>query len=239
MTLYPATFTAAANGSLRWLVKEDTMAMPTGVALDGQGRILVGMNVQKDDRGVWALARLKSDGEFDETFGERGIWMSVLDPNAANEQTFSTVVDAAGRTVLGGYAEDTSGLRRLAVARVDQGGKSDPTFGPDGKGFVILDGYGANVTYRYGPRAAVFQDRIAITGSLNGAKDNVKCFGVAVMDESGKRVTTIEPRLFPGSKGNDQPWGIAFDKNGRLLVGGASQGISSKWRFAVSRFLVK
>jgi len=231
-------FSAAANGSLRWLVNEGTSASPTGVAIDEQDRYLVGMNIFPNGRPVWAVARLKSDGEIDETFGEQGLWSGNLDPEAANERTFSTVLDLSGRIVLGGYSEDATGLRRLAVARITAQGQSDPTFGPSGKGHVILDGYGANVTYLYGPRAAVSKDRIAIAGSLNGVKDNTKCFGLAVMDETGASVAKIQPRLFPGSQGADQPWGIAFDRESRILVGGMSP-IPNKSRFAVARYVIK
>jgi uncharacterized delta-60 repeat protein len=232
-------FSAAANGALRWLVTEGTPATATGVAIDAQGRYLVGLNLIRDNRTRWAVARLTSGGEIDETFGERGLWSSVLDPNAAVEMTFSTTVDPAGRTVLGGYSDDGSGIRRLTVARLTPAGKLDTTFGPGGQGHVSLAGYGADVTYRYGPRAAVSKNRIAIAGSVNGAKPGVKCFGVAVFDERGQNVAKIEPRLFPGSKGTDQPWGIAFDGEGRVVVGGASQAVSGKWRFAVARYLVQ
>jgi hypothetical protein len=64
------------------------------------------------------------------------------------------------------------------------------------------------------------------------------CFGLAIMDETGKNVAKIEPRLFPGSKGTDQPWGFTFDSEGRVLVGGGSQAISGQWRFAVARYSV-
>ena len=74
--------------------------------------------------------------------------------------------------------------------------------------------------------------------SLNG-KGDAKCFGLVVLDETGISVAKIEPRLFPGSKGTDQPWGVAFDSEDRVLVGGASQAISGKWRFAVARYKVK
>ena len=100
-----------------------------------------------------ASVTVKNNGEIDTTFGEGGLWNATL-TNGANEMTFSTVVDPAGRIVLGGYSDDGSGLRRLAVARISDRGQLDASFGPDGKGYVILDGYGADVTYRYGPRAA-------------------------------------------------------------------------------------
>src|SRR5262245_13490670 len=231
-------FSASANGALRWLVRDGTPAMATGVAIDAQGRYLVGMNIVKEGRETWGLARLKDNGEIDTAFGEGGLWNATLAENA-NELTFSTVVDTAGRIVLGGYSDDGTGLRCLAAARITERGQLDTSFGPEGKGYVILDGYGANVNYRYGPRAAVSKNFIAVTGSVNGAKGNIKCFGLAVIDESGKNIAKIEPRLFPGSKGTDQPWGVAFDEAGRVVVGGASQAINGKMRFAVSRYLVK
>jgi uncharacterized delta-60 repeat protein len=230
-------FTVAASSSLRRLAGERTPATPTGVAIDEKGRYVVGMNLQ-DGRGMWSVARLTPSGQIDDTFGIGGIWKATLDPSAAEELTFSTSLDPVGRIVLGGYSEEDNGLRRLAVARITDRGQTDTSFGQGGKGRVILDGYGANVTYRYGPRAAVTSDRIAIAGSVNG-KGDTKCFGLAVLDETGISVAKIEPRLFPGSKGTDQPWGVAFDSEGRVLVGGASQAISGKWRFAVSRYEVK
>jgi len=231
-------FSATANGSLRWLIKEGTPAMATSVAIDAQGRFLVGMNLVKE-RWFWSLARLKPDGEIDDSFGDQGLWSKPLDPNAQIEMSFSNAVDAQGRIVMGGYSADGSELRRLAVARLTQSGHLDADFGPDGNGYVIVDGYGANVDYRYGPRAAVGANHIAITGPVNGAKGNIKCFGLAVMDGSGKNIAKIEPRLFPGSKGTDQPWGVAFDSENRVVVGGASQAISSKFRFADARYVLK
>jgi uncharacterized delta-60 repeat protein len=231
-------FTASANGALRWLVQDGTPAMATGVAIDSKGRYLVGLNIMKEGRETCGLARLKDNGEIDTAFGDGGLWNAPL-AESAGELTFSTVIDPAGRVVLGGYSDDGSGLRRLAVVRITDRGQLDTTFGPQGKGHVVLDGYGANVNYRYGPRAAVSKDHIAITGSVNGARGNIKCFGLAVMDESARNIAKIEPRLFPGSKGTDQPWGVAFDGDNRVVVGGASQAISSKWRFAVARYVIQ
>jgi uncharacterized delta-60 repeat protein len=233
-------FSATANGSLRWLIKENTPGTATSVTLDARGRCLVVMNLRIENRYFWSVARLNSEGEIDETFGERGLWKGSLDENSPMEMAYSVVVDAAGRIVLSGYSYDgANGLRRLAVARLTDRGRLDGEFGPDCTGHVILTDYGANVGHRYGPRAAVMKDRIAIAGTVQGAKETVQCFGVAVFDRDGKSVAKIEPRIFPGSKGVDQPWGIAFDPEGRLVVGGASQAVNNKMRFAVARYLVK
>ena len=83
------------------------------VAMDGQGRCLVGMNIAKEGRLRWSLARLKMDGEIDEAFGEKGLWCESLDPDASVEMAFSTSLDSAGRIVMGGYSDDGSGNRRF------------------------------------------------------------------------------------------------------------------------------
>ena len=123
-------FSAAANGSLRWLAKDNTPATPTGVAIDRLGRYLVALNIQRGRRSTWALARLNSDGEIDDTFGDSGLWSAPLDEAATSELTCSVTIDDAGRIVLGGYSEDENRYRRLAVARINDRGQLDPAFAP-------------------------------------------------------------------------------------------------------------
>jgi len=231
-------FSSNANGSLRWLLKEDTSASATCVAMDGLGRYLVGMYATFNGRPTWALARLKIDGEIDETFGERGLWTAKLNAVSPAEQMFSVSLDDRGRIVMGGLSYNDEGLRGLAVARLTDRGELDTSFGQT-PGFVVFDDYGANVSHIYGPRATVFRDRIAICGCITGPNNKGTCFGVAVMDETGKHIAKVDPQPFPGSNGTDQPWGIAFDRENRLLVGGGSMTNGNRWRLAVARYLVK
>jgi uncharacterized delta-60 repeat protein len=232
-------FSANANSWLGGLIKDGASATPSGLAIDREGRYLVALNIRHAPGSTWAVARLKHDGEIDVSFGQGGLWSSALDDAAAKEFVCSVVLDDTGRIVLGGYSDDGSGFRRLAVARLTDSGRPDTEFGSDGKGHVVLDEYGSDFTHRFGPRVALFKDRIAITGSLSGANGNSRCFGVAVMDEHGKSVAKMRPIAFPGSKGNDQPWGIAFDSDGRIVVAGMSQAPTGRWRMAVARYLVK
>jgi uncharacterized delta-60 repeat protein len=232
-------FSANANGSLRWLIKEGTSASATCLAMDAQGRYLVGMNPDTNGRPSWAVARLKSSGEIDESFGERGLWTAKLNGASFAEQIFSVSVDPAGRIVLGGLSYNAEGIRCFAVARLTERGEYDTTFGTEDAGCVILSDYGANVAHNYGPRATVSKDRIAICGCVTGPNNKGTCFGVAVLDESGKHIAKVEPQPFAGSNGTDQPWGIAFDRENRLLVGGGSTTNGNRWRLAVARYLVK
>jgi uncharacterized delta-60 repeat protein len=232
-------FSATANSWLGGLIKDDASATPSAVAIDREGQYLVALNIRHGRGSRWALARLKRNGEIDESFGQGGLWSAALDDAAAKEFVCSIALDPSGGIVLGGYSDDGSGFRRLAVARLTDNGRPDTEFGPDAKGHVVLDDYGSDFTHRFGPRAVVFQDHIAITGSLTGANGNSRCFGVAVMDQHGKSIAKVRPKAFPGSKGNDQPWGIAFDSDGRIIVAGMSQAPTGRWRMAVARYLIK
>ena len=232
------TFSAAANGSLRWLVKDAAPAAVSGVVLDQQGRCVVSLSIQHDRQSIWGVARLKNNGELDDSFGDAGLWSAALDEKAVSEVACSVAVDETGRIVAGGYSQDENDFRRLAIVRLTNAGKSDPTFGAQKNGVVVLADYGATVTHRFGPRLAVAQGKIAITGSLDAASGNSRVFGLAVLNDSGTQIAKAAPKAFPGSKGNDQPWGIAFDPQGRVLIAGTSQAPNGKWRFALARYII-
>jgi hypothetical protein len=96
-----------------------------------------------------------------------------------------------------------------------------------------------DITYRYGPKAAVSKNYIAIGGAIEGEKPKSRYFGLAVIDKRDlKKVATIEPQAFPSGTGMDQPWGVVFDDKERILLGGGSQASNNKMRFAMARYIV-
>src|SRR5204863_3322906 len=128
---------------------------------------VVSLSIQHDRQSIWGVARLKNNGELDDSFGDAGLWSAALDEKAVSEVACSVAVDETGRIVAGGYSQDENDFRRLAVVRLTNAGKSDPNFGAQKNGVVVLADYGATVTHRFGPRLAVAQGKIAITGSLD------------------------------------------------------------------------
>jgi uncharacterized delta-60 repeat protein len=231
-------FTANANGSLRWLVKEGTPASAASMAIDSQGRILVGLNIEKDNRATWAVARLKPSGAIDQTFGNRGLWTGSVDPEAIDEVSFSIALDEEEQIVLGGYSDDGKGNRRFAMIDLDKDGRRENFGAVLNYGTKVANRWG--ITYRYGPRAAVSKDYIAIGGAIEGEKPKSRYFGLAIIDKRDpkKPVATIEPQPFPTGSGMDQPWGVVFDDAGRILLGGGSQAVNNSMRFAIARYIV-
>jgi RNA polymerase sigma factor (sigma-70 family) len=226
-----------ACASLRNAIGAGTAALATGVCIDEAGRYLVAMQMRKDRGNVWGVARVLRDGRIDDSFGRAGIWSEPLDPASPDEAAFSVLQDERARIIVAGYSTDQAGLRRLAVARLQPTGARDASFG--NQGHVIFDGYGARITHKYGPRAAVCQGLIAVTGAVAGADDKRQCFGLAVLDDTGTTTGTLAPRGLPGTRGIDLPWGIAFDPQRRVVIAGSSVGWTSKKRFAVARYVVE
>lgn len=99
----------------------------TDVAVDREGRILVA-----GSDGLTAV-RLTENGALDPTFGEGGIASLHLGEESAAQ---AIAVDSFGRVVLAGTAT-TSGSLEVAVARLDSGGRPDPSFA--GTGYEAVD----------------------------------------------------------------------------------------------------
>src|SRR5690606_1753918 len=95
------------------------------VSLDGSGRILVaGRHVATGGAETPFVARFIASGALHTSFATAGFALVSLPSNG----TFSVVrADASGRILAAGVSED-----QWIVARFDDAGAIDPTFGTDG-----------------------------------------------------------------------------------------------------------
>ncbi|MDH5753049.1 MAG: hypothetical protein OEZ59_11630 [Deltaproteobacteria bacterium] len=78
------------------------------IALDAQGRILVGGNIHDTVKTDIALLRLNADGTLDNTFNNTGyVWIDTTPEGEAgnNDNLKSMFIDARGRIVLGGQSD--------------------------------------------------------------------------------------------------------------------------------------
>lgn len=198
------------------------------VALQADGRIVVGGRSAGTAQAL--LARYKTDGGLDSTFGGDGI--ATTDPRIAAAN--GLVIQSNGNIVIAGFAGlSGTGAFDFALARLDPSGTPDPGFGTDGFAFTDLSG-GDDLAedlvlqpdgkvVLIGRRTSGASTDLAITRYLaNGTLDT--SFGTG-----GK----VEVDF---SAAGDLGQGIGVQADGKVVgVGSASNGTASD--FAVVRVL--
>jgi uncharacterized delta-60 repeat protein len=196
---------------------------PYVVALQADGKILVGGEAMCPRSMCFGLVRYRSNGSIDTTFGEGGLVRTMF------EQCGCTIhglaVQRDGRIVAVGerfrYGDNQDDWL-IAVARYLPDGRRDRTFSRDGL-FSLDPGYGDDaaaavalqadgkivvagaVTYRYRTEADFAVVRLRRNGTLDRTFSRD---GIATVNLAGKR--------------NDFAWGLDLQRDGRILVAGGS-----------------
>ena len=203
-----------------------TSAMIHAVALQPDGKIVVGGRVYSGGSSDFAVARYTSAGALDTTFGTGGVVTTAI----GNDSTaWDLGLEPDGRIVVAGQARVT-GRQRVALARYTSAGALDASFGTSGRTTLTL---GTGDAYAYG-LARQADGRLVVAG---GADDNgVAKFAVArfgtdgALDPSFGTGGSVLSAIGFGSTANS----ILVDPDGRLVVGGMSVGFTT--RFAVVRY---
>lgn len=109
----------------------------TAVALQKDGKIVVGGTMQTAQGSHMALARLNADGSLDTRFGTNG---RVTPDFGGSEFGFSVAAQADGKILIAGSAR-APGFTHFALARYQKNGRPDRSFGPGGKVTTDLAGF--------------------------------------------------------------------------------------------------
>lgn len=117
---------------------------PFAMLVQSDGRIvLAGQMIGPDGSYDFALARYLADGTVDSSFGQAGV--SRIDFAGSFDQAFAVAQQADGMLVVGGVG--TQGYTfEFALARVDQDGALDTTFGDQGRSMMSV-GSGGGAAY--------------------------------------------------------------------------------------------
>lgn len=206
----------------------------TTVNLGGVDAVLYDMKIQPNGKivavGYWENAgsanrkdfiiiRLNADGTLDTSFNGTGKQTVAF---GTNEDVANAVaIQNDGKILVAGHSF-TGSYKDVAVARLNTDGTLDTTFGTGGKVTTDLagnddsatciaintDGKFAVGSFTYGAgSASMYSDFGIVKYNANGSLDTS-------FSSDGKHVVVIAASY------NDKPCSIAFQSNGKILVGG-------------------
>lgn len=201
----------------------------TAVAIQPNGRILVGGSVSDGTSESWAFARYLSGGALDSSFGGDGrVTMSL---STSGEQVQDLVVRSE-RIFAGGYAE-SGFLPTFAIAKLRLDGRRATSFGTNGVKRVNL-GPGADSAYGLAVQADG-KPVLAGYASSGGRADwgVVRLHPGGALDGSfgGDGIVTT-----PFTPAYELASSVAMQPDGRILVVGKARGASGTDDLAVVRY---
>lgn len=130
----------------------------TSIAIQNDGKILLGGSYSLNVSRGFAVARYNTDGSLDKNFSGDGKNVSFFDPNTCG--VTSLAVQNDGKIIIGGYSEGYNGITPFVVARYKSDGNIDSAFGKDGFQFTNIGGI---LSFAYA--VAIKNDgRIALAG---------------------------------------------------------------------------
>ncbi len=198
-----------------------------GVAIQLDGKIVVGGLIYSGAQYDFAVARYETDGSLDSSFGTGGV---VTTDFGANARAFGIRLASGGKIVLAGTrAFDTAGTN-FALARYNSDGGLDSSFGSGGK--VTTDFAGS-----YEAGRAIDLDTsgsIVVAGSAEIAGN--LGFGVALYKPDG----SLDPSFGSGGKATmnvngGAAYAVKFEPNGKIIAAGfGNDGTTTD--FALVRF---
>ncbi|MDQ3980397.1 MAG: hypothetical protein M3314_12715 [Actinomycetota bacterium] len=164
-----------------------------GAAFDGQNRLYgAGWLAQGTDQ-LMAVGRFRPDGQLDPSFGSNGVAsVNVAQGGKAAELARGVVVQSAGKVVISGTVEhdpiatgDAARDTNIALARFDEKGKLDPTFGTGGVVKLDLSTGVADGTSFRGDTAwgltGLRNDKVVVVGAQVGAGEGRRDLDFAVV----------------------------------------------------------
>lgn len=232
------------NGSLDTSFSGDGIAsatfgsedIGTSVAIDGNGRIIVGGYTNVAGANDMAVARFTAAGVLDTTFSSDGLqtvnftgddraWAVAVYPN--------TDVSNGGKVVLAG--QWNSGASDFAVTRLDSSGNLDATFNGNGK-FNATFGAGLFGGAEFARAVLIDSFGRLYVGGYTDAGANPDNFGLLRLTATGTLDTTFDgdgKAIYDMNATNDEAYGMAINSNSDLAIAGTVVGGLSDFQMIV------
>lgn len=215
---------------------EDVMLYDMKIGSDGK---IVAVGYWEDTGSVnrkdFIVVRLNANGTLDTSFNGTGKLTVAFGTN--EDVAHAVAIQNDGKILVAGHSF-TGSYKDIAIARINVNGTLDSTFGTNGKVITDLagnndeatciaintDGKFAVGSFTYGAGSSVISADFGIAKyNANGSLDTS-------FSGDGKHVVVITPSF------NDEPVAIAFQNNGKILMGGSAfASTSSRDDFAIVR----
>jgi uncharacterized delta-60 repeat protein len=200
------------------------------IAIDSSNRIVVAGFANINGNTNFDLARYDNSGNLDATFGQNGL---VTTDFSGNYDTANAMrIDSSNRIIVSGSAI-INGNTNFALARYDNSGNLDATFGQNG---LVTTDFSGN----YDTANAIAIDslgRIIVAGSAN--INDVNNFALARYDNSGNLDSTFGTNGLVNTNFSgyaDSAYEMQIDSLGRIIVAG-SASINDSASFALARYI--
>ena len=203
----------------------------SSVAIQTDGKIVVGGRSNSGSKVDFALVRYNPDGSLDTTFDGDGKVTTTILSSSTNEDGKSVAIQPDGKIVLGGFSHNGSNYD-FAVVRYNADGSLDTSFSGDGKlttAVLSADDYALSV--------AILPDGkiVAAGGTHNSSNDDFALVRYnadgsldTTFDGDGKVTTAV--RSF-----DDIAYSLAIQPDEKIVVGGESSN-GANYDFAVVRY---
>lgn len=193
-------------------IASDISYADTGTTVLADGTVLV--SGSKD--GVYTVARLTADGSLDTTFNGTGI-LTLPGPSAeAGYFNFPLAQQADGKLLFPGVAGDKFGLYRY-----NPDGSLDTSFGDSGHvSYSVGAGLDAAYTVTVQP-----DGKLLLAGTSQKANFDAN-FGIVRLNSDGSLDTSFsgDGKAMFAVGLDDRPYSIALQDDGKILLGGATDG---------------
>jgi uncharacterized delta-60 repeat protein len=159
--------------------------------------------------GSFCVARLRTDGMLDATFGSGG--KRVIDFGGSNESANGAALQSDGKILLVGHSDF-----RVGVARLNRNGSLDATFSGDGKKLFSWGGISSAQAVLVQPNG-----KIVLAGFSGPEGGN---FQAARLNANGALDTTFGTGGIGAANFGGDDFGLAMARqaNGRIVVAGQS-----------------
>ncbi|CAN5537426.1 hypothetical protein BH10ACI1_BH10ACI1_03860 [soil metagenome] len=196
----------------------------TALAIQSDGKIVVGGGTASSGNSDFAVMRFNPNGSPDTTFGSGGYVTNGIETSGSYDTITALAIQTDGKIVASGVTNAT-GNSNFAAARYNPNGTLDTTFDGDGKVFTDFSSsidYGYGLTIQADGKIIVagesyvnsYPDFALVRYNANGSLDTT-------FDGDGKLTKNLST-VTAGGNSDDHAYTVTTQTDGKIVVAGSA-----------------